>query len=81
MLYETIYRKLDRLGAIAAIQSGKDYDKSHIGEPFSGRDRRGLDEARTALRLETHPSGPERKRRTGPAAHAAASCGAPVAVR
>lgn len=34
MLYETIYRKLDRLGAIAAIQSGKDYDKSHIGEPF-----------------------------------------------
>ena len=34
MIFETIYKKLDRLGAIAAIQSGKDYDKSHIGEPF-----------------------------------------------
>ena len=34
MIYETIYRKLDKLGAIAAIQAGQDYAKSHIGEPF-----------------------------------------------
>ena len=30
MIFETIYRKLDRLGTIAAIQSGKDYDKRAI---------------------------------------------------
>lgn len=34
MIYETIYRKLDKLGAIAALDAGQDYAKSHIGEPF-----------------------------------------------
>ena len=34
MIYETIYRKLDRLGAIAAIEAGQDYAKSQLGGAF-----------------------------------------------
>ena len=34
MIYETIYRKLDRLGAIAALEAGQDYAKSQLGGAF-----------------------------------------------
>jgi len=34
MIFETIYRKLDKLGAIAALEAGQDYAKSQLGGAF-----------------------------------------------